>query len=132
MWSTYVLLYIDGENLSVMVLVIGFTTGVVSAALVMQSACLPVFLAFAYTTLLSLIVALLQLDDVFYDLYAITATLYLFTMTFFGMNMEASVAESIRLRFENEDLAQQLQSSIAEVKEANEAKCFNSLSRKKN
>jgi len=124
LWSAYILLYIDGESLPIMVLVIGFTTGVVSAALVMQSACLPVYLAFAYTTVPSLIVALILLDSAFYNLYAMTAILYLFTMTLFGVNMEATFAESIRLRIENEDLVQQLQSSIDEVNEANEVKSF--------
>lgn len=121
-WTGYLLLYMDGDNLSVMVTLIAFTTGLTAAALSMQSPCLPTFLAFALTTLPALILGLFSLGTTFYYSVTAAATLYLMTMIYFGYTLELTVKNSIELRFKNLALIDQLQEAISETEEANRAK----------
>ncbi len=121
-WSAYILLYMDGSNTAIIVTMIAFTTGLSAAALAMQSPCLPVFYAFAFSTLPALVMSLCLQNEAFYFAMAVAATLYLITMSIFGYHLELTVKNSIELRFENIDLIEQLQAAITETEEANKAK----------
>ena len=122
LWACFPLFFIDGDSTPVMTTMTAFTTGLVAAALVMQSPCLPVFLAFALPSMVGLIVALFSLGGVFYPVFGAAAILFLLTMIWFAFNMERTVNDSIELRFNNLELIDKLQTAIEETREANRAK----------
>lgn len=121
-WGIFPLFYADGDSTAIMVTITAFTTGLAAGALAMQSPCLPVFYAFAYTSLPALIISLFLLGTPVYYAMGVAAALYLTTLSVFGYNLELTVKNSIDLRFENIDLIDQLQVAMVETKEANRAK----------
>lgn len=122
LWSGLPLFYFYGDNTIVMVTVTTLTAGVVAGALTMQSPCLPVYIAFAFSTLPATSIGFFLLEDNAYIGMGIAVIIYLAVLTHFAINLEKMIAQSIQLRFANVDLIEQLQEAIDETKEANKAK----------
>ncbi len=122
LWGILPLVFSVADSTIVMVTITGMTAGVAAAALTMQSPCLPVFLAFAYTTLPALSLFFFQIEDNAYIGMGIAVIIYLAVLTHFARNLEAMIVQSIQLRFANVDLIEQLQGAVDETKEANRAK----------
>jgi len=121
-WGSMSLLYTEADSTAVMVAITALSTGLAAAALAMQSPCLPVFLAYAYTSLPALALSMFLLGGQVYIAMGIAGILYLITLTVFAYNLELTVKNSIELRFENIELIDQLQDAITETEEANRAK----------
>ncbi len=121
-WGSMSLLYTEADSTAVMVAITALSTGLAAAALAMQSPCLPVFLAYAYTSLPALALSMFLLGGQVYIAMGIAGILYLITLTVFAYNLELTVKNSIELRFENVELIDQLQDAITETEEANRAK----------
>lgn len=121
-WAILPMIFFDGESTIVMVAITGITAGVAAAALSMQSPCLPVFIAFAYTSLPALAIGFFLLGNIAYTGMGIASIVYLGVLSHFAANLEKLVKHSIELRFENLELIEQLQDAIAEAEEANRAK----------
>ena len=122
LWSILPLFYFDGDNTIVMVTITTLTAGVVAGALTMQSPCLPVYIAFAFSTLPATSIGFFLLEDKAYIGMGIAVIIYLAVLTHFAINLEKMIAQSIQLRFANVDLIEQLQGAITETREANKAK----------
>ena len=121
-WGSMSLLYTEADSTTVMVSITALSTGLAAAALAMQSPCLPVFLAYAYTSLPALALSMFLLGGQVYIAMGIAGILYLITLTVFAYNLELTVKNSIELRFENIELIEQLRNAMTETKEANRAK----------
>lgn len=122
LWSSFLLFYMEGDNIAIMVTLIALTSGLNAAAVTMQSPCLPVFLAFSYTSLPALFLGFFWLGSPFYYALASATVLFLLTLTAIAINLEATIKNSIELRFKNLELIDQLQDAITETREANRAK----------
>lgn len=121
-WAVLPIFFFDGGSTIIMVAITGITAGVAAAALTMQSPCLPVFLAYAYTSLPALALGFFLLDDIAYTGMGIATIVYLAVLTHFAINLEKMITHSIELRFENVELIDQLQEAVTETKDANRAK----------
>lgn len=121
-WAALPVLFFDGNNTIIMVVITGVTAGVAAAALAMTSPCLPVFLAYVYISLPALALGFFSLEDTAYNGMGIAVILYLAVLTHFAINLEKMIKNSINLRFENVELIDQLQEAITETEEANRAK----------
>jgi len=121
-WGILPLVYSDGDSIAVMVMIIGLSAGITAGALTMQSPCLPVFIAFLYTSIPTLSLALFLLGGAVYTGMGFAVTLYTIVLTIFARHLEVMFKESIELRFTNVELIEQLQNAITETEEANRAK----------
>ena len=121
-WSVLPIVFFDGDSTIVMVVITGITAGVAAAALGMQSPCLPIFLAYAYTSLPALALGFFLLGGTAYTGMGIASIVYLGVLTHFAINLEKMIKDSIELRFENLELIEQLQDAVTETEEANRTK----------
>ena len=121
-WGVLPIMYFDGDNTTVMVTISALSTGVTAAALTMQAPCLPVYIAFAYTSLPAISLAFFILGGPVYIAIGIAALVFLAVLTQCARNLELMIKQSIELRFEYRDLAEQLRSAMTETEEANRAK----------
>ncbi len=121
-WSVLPIVFFDGDSTIVMIVITGITAGVAAAALGMQSPCLPIFLAYAYTSLPALALGFFLLGGTAYTGMGIASIVYLGVLTHFAINLEKMIKDSIELRFENLELIEQLQDAVTETEEANRTK----------
>ncbi len=121
-WGVLPLVYSDGNSITVMVTIIGLSAGITAGALTMQSPCLPVFVAFLYTSLPAVSLGILLLGGAVYIGMGLAIILYTIVLTIFARNLEVTFKESIELRFKNLELIDQLRNAMSETEEANKAK----------
>lgn len=121
-WSILPLYFLNEEHTAAMVGISILTIGVTAAGLIMQSACLPIFLAFSFTLMPPLCLAFIRLDSPAYTVIGYAGFCFFAVMVVFAVNLEAMIKQSIELRFKNLDLIDQLKDSMEKTEEANRVK----------
>ena len=83
---------------------------------------LPVFLAYLPISLLPLFFKLVMMDDPIYISLGIMQLAYLLSLLYFGINFNRSLVQTLKLRFQNIDLVEQLRAQKNAAEQANQAK----------
>jgi len=97
-------------------------TGMSAASLASLHAYLPVFYAFLIPSLLPITIKLFLQGDSLHISLSITVFVFLSGLSYFGLIFNRSLMQSLRLRFENTDLVEQLREQKEEAEKANIAK----------
>ena len=97
-------------------------TGMSAASLASLHAYLPVFYAYLVPTLIPITIKLLLQADHLHISLSITVFVFLGGLSYFGLIFNRSLMQSLRLRFENVELVEQLREQKEEAERANIAK----------
>ncbi len=121
-WSAFVLLFFPQDQPWLMVLVVVMLSGLASASIGSMSSYLPAFLAFTLPMLGTLILRFLFTGTAISTFVGIAGMFYEGMCIVWASNLNRTIRDSIRLRFENIDLIDQLQKQKARAEAASETK----------
>ena len=96
-WAILPLFFLSGDSAINMVTITILTAGLTAGAMTMQSHCLPVFLAYGYTSLPAVSLSFFLLEDTAYTGMGIATIIYLIVLTYFAINLEKMFLQSIEL-----------------------------------
>ena len=106
------LTFINNDAPTTVILAIAIATGGLSTGSVASlGSCRPILFAYVAPKMLSIIIALIMLNDSDYHTLTYASILYLLSIFWFGSKMEKNIVNSIELRFKNDDLVGQLRSA---------------------
>ncbi len=107
-----------GYQLFILVILTGMSAGAISTL----TAYLPAFYAFVVPAMLPIGVMFLLEDERMYTALGLMTFIYAFGMPFFARNINRSLVETLKLRFENLQLVHELSLQKEEAEQANIAK----------
>lgn len=121
-WGLLPIHFLGQATPLMVIVIISIGCGLAAGSVAMNATCLPIFIAYTYTTLIAMIIGLYSTgDSILQDLsYALLA--YAALLTWFSLNMRKAVRDSIMLRTDNEALVRKLRSALIQTDEANRAK----------
>ena len=105
-------------QLFILIILMGLGTGSVAT----HTAYLPVFFAYFPASMLPVAVVLFSAGDPIHISLGIMLLAFVFTLSYFGIKTNRNLKQSLRLRFENIDLVEQLRGQKDEAELANTAK----------
>ncbi|WP_370263698.1 hybrid sensor histidine kinase/response regulator [Limnobacter sp.] len=121
LWGTAGVVFFNNDPITVMALAT-FLAAMVAGAVSSHSCYSPAYLAYALPTALPYIVVCLFQGETFYTALAICASVFVLANISYGRNLEKTVVDSIRLRFQNSDLVDALTRQKELAEQANVAK----------
>lgn len=120
-WGTVGILFFQHEPVVVAMLIVvyaGMTSGSVSS----HSTYLPTYLAYAIPTVAPFALNCLWVGEGFYTVVGALSLAFLLVNIYYGRNIQRALLESIRLRFENDALIEELTHQKEMAEQANAAK----------
>jgi len=105
-------------QLFVLFVLVGMGAGAVSSL----TTYLPAFLSYFPSSMLPIGVKLLLVGDPIHLSLGVMSLAYIIALTYFGININRTIIQSLRLRFENIDLVEQLRQQKDEAEQANLSK----------
>jgi len=121
-WGIGTMLMFQQVELMYQIFILFIIAGLGVAAFASTSIYLPSLFATISGLILPLGIKLFFIDGDIYRGLAIVTLLFVFSLFLFSINLNRSLLESLRLRFENTDLVTQLRFQKEEAEHANEAK----------
>lgn len=121
-WSAFVLLFFPQDQPWLMVLVVVLLSGLASASIGSMSSYLPAFVAYTLPMLGTLTLRFLFTGTAISTFVGIAGLIYEGMCIVWASNLNRTIRDSIRLRFENIDLIAQLQKQKARAETASETK----------
>lgn len=125
LWGALAWATLSTSTVAGSILVITTAAGMLGSGLSRLSAIMPVFFAFVVTLLSLLAAKIWSLGDPSYQALGIVCLIYLVSLSLMARNGARAIRTAINLRFENEDLLQQLRAkteiAVAAQREAEQA-----------
>lgn len=122
LWGFCGIFLFPEQSLTHQFVIIAILIGLGAGAVTTYNNYLPAFIAFYLPTLIPLNIKLYLLEDFATTIFAISLTIYTVYMFYYCIVLHRSHKESLRLRFENVDLIEQLREQKDEAERANLAK----------
>jgi two-component system, sensor histidine kinase len=122
LWGLCSIFLFPEQSLKHQFVIIAILIGLGAGAVTTYNNYLPAFIAFYLPTLMPLNIKLYLLNDFATTIFAISLTIYIVYMFYYCIVLHRSHKESLRLRFENVDLIDQLREQKDEAERANLAK----------
>jgi signal transduction histidine kinase len=107
-WGALPWVALDTASPAGRVIILAVMAGTIGSAMAQTSLVLPVFMAFATTTLGLVMVKLLLMDDPVYRVLSVAIALYFFSLLSLARNNASASLAAITLHFENTELLEQL------------------------
>jgi signal transduction histidine kinase/CheY-like chemotaxis protein len=122
LWGCCALFLFPHDALAHQFVIIAILIGLGAGAVTTHNSYLPAFMAFFLPTLIPISIKLYTIDNVALIVMALLLTIYTLYMVYYGFVLHRSHEQSLRLRFENVDLVEQLRMQKEEAERANMAK----------
>jgi signal transduction histidine kinase len=122
MWGYLSLYYIPDASPAIVITISIISSGLAAGSVSMQASCLPTFIGFTYPNILALSLGFFLRGEPIYTAFGAGCILFLTALTWFAMTTEAGVRASIDLRFENNELINDLRAALNQTDDANRAK----------
>ena len=122
LWGLCALFLFPHDALAHQFVIIAILIGLGAGAVTTHNSYLPAFMAFFLPTLLPISIRLYTIDNIALIVMALLLTIYTVYMVYYALILHRSHEQSLRLRFENVDLVEQLRMQKEEAERANMAK----------
>ena len=122
LWGCCALFLFPHDALAHQFVIIAILIGLGAGAVTTHNSYLPAFMAFFLPTLIPISIKLYTVDNIALIVMALLLTIYTVYMVYYAFILHRSHEQSLRLRFENVDLVEQLRMQKEEAERANMAK----------
>ena len=122
LWGYLPYTYINHPNELLVFIIIVVTVGIMCGGAFMQAPYLPAYLTFLFSITIPITIIFFTAENVIYSAFGLCAIIYSTVLMVCAINLESTIYESIRLRFENSALIEKLQMAVSDTQQANNAK----------
>jgi len=122
MWGIGGAILFPDQELEYQLLILFVLVGMGAGAVSSLTTYLPAFLAYFPVTMIPILIKLLLVGEPIQLSLGVMSAAYIIALSYFGININRTLKESLQLRFENIDLVEQLREQKDEAEQANISK----------
>lgn len=122
LWGVGGVILFPEHNLEYQLFILCVLVGLGAGSLSSLTTYLPAFFAYFPTSMIPICVKLISIDDPIHLSLGIMTLAYIVALSYFGININRTLVQSLKLRFENIDLVKQLRQQKDEAEQANTSK----------
>jgi signal transduction histidine kinase len=122
MWGIGGAILFPEQELEYQLLILFVLVGMGAGAVSSLTTYLPAFLAYFPVTMIPILIKLIMVGEPIQISLGVMSAAYIIALSYFGININRTLKESLKLRFENIDLVEQLREQKDEAEQANISK----------